>query len=396
MYHLPRMMSVDHRIYLDCHATTPVDPRVAKVIMRYMTEEFGNANSSDHVFGDAAEAAVNSAREQVARLVGSRSSQVVFTSGATESINLALTGFVARLRDLGVERPIRVALPPVEHRAVLRICEGLADRGEIELSFFPVDSRARIDLDDVRRICRKGQDLVCLMAANNEVGNLYPLAEAATIAVEAGAFFFTDATQAVGKVPVEFNEWHVDVLALSAHKLYGPKGVGALVLSERFPIQDPFAASSDGLLRGGTPNVSGAAGLGEAARLRSLEMVVDEERIGRLRDRLCNLLMSLVPDVVLNGDQINRLPGNLHVSIKGTPNHALIARVRERLALSTGAACSAGIEAPSHVLLAMGLPSDLTDCAIRFGLGKFTTEDDVMGAAELVRAQVSAVRDALV
>lgn len=381
-------------IYLDYHATTPVDPRVADVVLHYMTHAFGNASSVDHVFGDTAEQAVERARQHVAKLVGAEPESVIFTSGATESINLGIQGFCRSLRQQGTARPVRIGLMPVEHRAVLDTCEALAELGKAELHYFRVDGCARLDLGDVERKCRNlGLDLVCVMVANNEVGTLYPISEVAAIAHEHGACLLTDATQAAGKIELRFAEWNLDFLALSAHKMYGPKGVGALLIAPGMGVQPLlWGGGQERELRPGTSNVPAIAGFGEACRLQRLEMRDEHRRVERHRDRLQAFLADTIPELVVNGDVAHRLPGNLHVSISGVPNAAVVARIRETVALSTGSACSSGIEAPSHVLRAMRLRDDLVEGALRIGVGKFTTEAEIRAAGTLILEAVDEVR----
>lgn len=382
------------RIYLDYHATTPTDPRVAAVVLHHMTTAFGNASSVDHAFGDEAQEAVDSARRHVANLVGSSRRSVVFTSGATESLNLAIQG-LARAQSPAAG-PLRVALPRTEHKAVLDTCTTLARAGWVELTWLDVDQVGHVRLKQVEAACRGGVSVLCLMAANNEIGTLAPMAEIGSIAAAHGTTVVCDATQAAGKIPLERDAWHLTYLALSAHKFYGPKGVGALILPPDTMIEPLLhGGGHERGLRSGTLNVPGIAGLGEAARLRLVEMEEDERRIARLRDRLQEHLLSGLPELVVNGDVQNRLAGNLHVSIPDVPNTAVIARVREDLAISTGAACSSGAIAPSHVLQAIGLTENLVDGALRFGLGKFTTEEDVDTAAELVIREATAARAVL-
>lgn len=384
------------RIYLDYQASTPVDPRVATLVYHFMVEGFGNASSREHVFGDEAAAAVEAACVRIANLIGARPERVTFTSGATESINLGLRGLVGAARARGVKRPLRVGRMPVEHIAVLGTCEALAASGEIELVDFAVDQHARLDLDDLEKKCRAGLDVVCVMAANNEVGTIYPIKDAAAVAHAHGALFFTDATQAVGKEAIAFDDWGIDLLAFSGHKLYGPKGVGALVTSAEVTLRPVIHGGSQQKgIRPGTLNVPGIAGLGEACRFRELEMEEDERRIRNQRNRLEAELQRSIPDIAVNGDLDNRLAGNLHVSLGGVPGRAVVAQLRDRVALSTGAACSSGIESPSHVLRAMELPSSRQEGAVRLGLGKFTTDADLEQVADLIASAVDRVRKLL-
>lgn len=386
----------EHPIYLDYHATTPTDPRVAEVVLRHMTDVFGNASSTDHAFGDAAAEAVETAGQQIATLIGAEARDIVFTSGATESVNLAIQGFARAGRRAGGTGLCRIGLMPVEHRAVLDTCEALAEQGEAELHLLQVDDRARLDLADLEAKCRAGLDLVCVMAANNEVGTLYPIREATAIAHDYGAVFLTDATQAVGKTSIEFSAWGIDLLAFSAHKIYGPKGVGALAVAAGLELEPIlYGGGHQRRLRSGTLNVPGITGFGETCRLRALEMEEDEPRIGRQRDRLRLRLAGAIPELVVNGDVEQRLAGNLHLSIPGIPNGAVISRLRRIVALSTGSACSSGIEAPSHVLQAMHLPADRVDSALRIGIGKFTTDEEIERVADLITGAVAEVRPLL-
>ena len=377
-------------IYLDNHATTPTDLRVADIALHHMLEGFGNASSVDHVFGDAAQRAIEVAGERVAELIGASDSRVVFTSGATEAINLAIQGLVRLTSDSS--GPVRIVVSAVEHPAVLHTCEALTNQGLASVYVLDVDEHARIDVQELSHRCRNGVDLVCIMAANNEVGTIYQIAEIASVAHEHGALFLTDATQLAGLGAIRFTEWGLDMLALSGHKIYGPKGTGALVLTREVRLAPIIygGAHQDGY-RAGTVNVPGVAALGEACRLRLAEGIKDARRIKKQRDRLQLLLQDALPTLSVSGDQSNRLPGNLHVSIPGIPNQAVIARIRKHLAVSTGAACSSGIEAPSHVLRAMRLDDAELAGALRIGVGKFNTDNEIERAARLLIDAVSEV-----
>jgi len=410
-------------IYLDYHATTPVDRRVADRIYHYMTEEFGNASSTDHEWGDRAEAAIKQAAQQVADLIGASPREIVWTSGATESINLAIQGSLlsplslfggggggggklfgrgaggeGKLfgRGAGGEGKHRIALMPLEHKAVLDTCRALEKRGWAELVYLQVDSKGRLDLNHLERVCAEGLSLLCVMAANNEIGNIYPIQKIGQIAQHYGIPFLCDGSQAVGKIPIQFEAWGITYLAISAHKLYGPKGVGALVVRRGYHLEPLiFGGGHQRGMRSGTLNVPGIVGLGEACRLRSLEMEEDEREIAKKRDRLQTLLVRHILEMVINGDLESRLAGNLHLSIPHVPNSAVIARVRSQLAISTGSACSSGVEAPSHVLQAIGLPPSLVDGAIRIGLGKFTTNDEIDRAVDILSRTVYQIYDLL-
>lgn len=386
---------MEHPIYLDYHATTPIDQRVAKVVYDSAMNVPGNP-SSEHFMGDEADAVVQRARGEVAALVECSTNAVVFTSGATESVNLAIRGFARRhARTTRGERLV-LALTTVEHSAVSQVCQSLVEDGAAEVVEVPVDSRGRLDLERFAVACARGAHLACVMAANNEVGTVYPLQKVASIARSHGTRLLTDATQAVGRVPIEFDNWGIDLLALSGHKLYGPKGVGALVLSSPRCIDPVFAGGGqEGGLRPGTLNVPGIAGLGEACRLRRAEMDIDERVIRRRRDQLENLLVESLPNLMINGDRDHRLAGNLHVSIPGIPSSAVVARLRGRVAISTGSACSSGADGPSHVLRAVGLSDEAANGALRICVGKFTTDDDIQVGARLIAECVGLVAAAV-
>jgi len=378
-------------IYLDYHSTTPVDLRVANQMLHFMTTAFGNASSIDHCYGDEAEAAVLKAAIHLAEIVGASHKEVIFTSGATESINLAIQGSVFSTTSY----KHRIAVLPVEHKAVLDTCHAIAKKGLAEIINLRVDSMGRLDIEHIEQVCASGLSLLCVMAANNEIGNIYPIKEVGNIARKYDIPFLCDASQAVGKISLKFEEWGITHLAVSAHKLYGPKGSGALIISKKHDLKPIiFGGGHQRGIRSGTLNVPGIVGLGEACRLRQLEMEEDDSAIAAKRDRLQRLLLNEIPGLVINGDVTSRLSGNLHISIPDTPNSAVIARVRSRLAISTGAACSSGIETPSHVLQALRLPSKVIEGALRIGIGKFTTEQEIELAAEILSTAVSLTRKA--
>lgn len=379
-------------IYLDYHATTPVDRRVADRVYHYMTEEFGNASSTDHEWGDRAEAAVKQAAKHVANLIGASPREIIWTSGATESINLAIQGSLPA----NPEKPYRIALLPLEHKAVLDTCQALERRGWAELTYLQVDAKGRLNLNHLEQVCAGGLSLLCVMAANNEIGNIYPLQAIGQIAQCYGIPFLCDGSQAVGKIPIQFEEWGITYLAVSAHKLYAPKGIGALVIRRGYHLEPlTFGGGHQKGMRSGTLNVPDIVGLGEACRLRALEMEEDERAIATKRDRLQSLLLERILGLVVNGDAEDRLAGNLHVSIPGIPNSAVIARIRPQLAISTGSACSSGVETPSHVLQALDLTEDLVEGALRIGLGKFTTDDEIDQVAEILFLAIRQIRDLL-
>ncbi len=384
-----RATTLPKPIYLDYHATTPTDPRVASLMLHYLTEEFGNASSTDHEWGDRAEAAIKQAAKQVTDLIGASPREILWTSGATESINLAIQGSLAP----NPTKPNRIALMPIEHKAVLDTCRALEKRGWAELVYLRVDSRGRLDLEHLEQVCARGVSLLCVMAANNEIGNIYPIQKIGQIAQHYGIPFLCDGSQAVGKIPIQFEAWGITYLAISAHKFYGPKGVGALVVRKGYNLEPLiFGGGHQRGMRSGTLNVPGIAGLGEACQLRLLEMAQDEMEIAVKRDCLQALLQENIPDLVVNGDVNNRLAGSLHISIPNVPNKAIIARIRHQLAISTGSACSSGVEAPSHVLKAIEMDESLIMGALRISLGKFVSDDDVKLANQIISGAVSEIK----
>jgi cysteine desulfurase len=387
------MLSKTAPIYLDYHSTTPVDPRVAEQVLYSMTAVFGNASSVDHTYGDEAKKAISQAASYIAKLVGASPREVIFTSGATESINLAIQGIYAGKNGNTKQR---IAVASVEHKAVLDTSYALAKKGLAEIVSLDVDRKGRLDLEQIEQVCASRVSLLCVMAANNEIGNIYPVKEVGHIAQKYQIPFLCDASQAVGKIPVKFDEWGITYLAISAHKLYGPKGSGALIVKKGHRLEPMlFGGGHQNGMRSGTLNVPGIVGLGEACRLRLLEMEEDEISIAHLRNRLENLLLSKISGLVINGDVDCRLASNLHISVPDVPNSAIIGRVHSRLAISTGAACSSGVEAPSHVLQAMGLPESVIEGALRIGVGKFTTALEIQRAAEIITAAVSQARQAM-
>ena len=383
------MIPSNNPIYLDYYATTPVDLRVADRVYQAMTLEFGNASSIDHEYGDRAEAAVNQAAKHLANLVGASPREIIWTSGATESINLAIQGSLPP----NPVKPYRIALLLLEHKAVLDTCQIYEQRGWAELIYLEVDSQGRPNLDRIEQVCVQGLSLLCVMAANNEIGNIYPIDKIGQIAQKYQVPLLCDASQVVGKIEIDFSNWGITFLAISGHKLYAPKGIGALVVRKGTRLQPQiFGGGHQRGLRSGTLNVPGIVGLGEACRLTQAEMAEDQTAITARRDRLQSLLSNAIPNLVINGDLEHRLAGNLHISIPGVPNSAVIARIRHQLAISTGSACSSGVEAPSHVLRALQLPEDLVTGALRIGIGKFTTDDEIDRAAEILIRNIKAIQ----
>lgn len=376
-------------IYLDYQATTPVDPRVVESVVSAMTDGFGNASSTNHIWGERAANTVNQAAREIAALVGGRPADVCFTSGATEALNLAIRG---HLTTLPPDRRL-IAVSPTEHLAALETCEQLAREGLARLRYLRVDGDGVVDLSDLESACDLGAAIVVVMAANNEIGTIAPIAEVADICERYGALYICDGTQAAGKMRIDVVEMGIPLFAFSAHKLYGPQGVGALIVRRGTPLAPMLTGGGQQRgLRPGTFNLPGIAGFGEACRLRRLEMEADELAIGRLRDDFERRVLEALPEAHVNGAIGRRVAGNSHLSVPGVPNDAVIAHLRDRIAISTGAACSSGVEAPSHVLRAIGLSDDAMSGAFRFGFGKPTTMADVEQAADVFLQAVSAVK----
>lgn len=382
-------------VYLDFHATTPVDPRVLEAMIPYFTEQFGNPASRQHAYGWESQKAVDTARSQVAALIGASSSEIVFTSGASESNNLAIKGAVHARRDRGDH----IITAATEHKSVLDSCSCLEREG-CRVTRLGVDARGFIDLDELRRSITDRTVLISIMAANNEIGALQPLAEIGAIAQNRGVLFHTDAAQAAGKIPIDVSSAGIDLLSLTGHKYYGPKGAGALYVRRRKPrleltCQIDGGGHENGL-RSGTLNVPGLVGLGRAAELCRTEMPQESARLSAMRDRLFAGLQRNLDGVRLNGPATDRrLPHNLHVSFDDVEGEALLMALGD-LAVSTGSACSSGSQAPSHVLQAIGAVGDRAGASIRFGLGRPTTDEHIDFAIDRVTTVVRALRTARV
>ncbi len=370
-------------IYMDHHATTPVDPRVLSVAVRMMVEDFGNANGVENTHGEQAAHAVSQTKALIAKVVSAECDDVHFTSGSTEAIQLAIAHAIAVHPG-----PLRVAMSRVEHKAVIDTVLQAERMGLVQKSWISVDDKARLDWTSLERVLSQGTDLVCVMAANNEVGTIYPVQQIAKASHEHGAAVLVDATQAVGRTVVGDGDDILDYVALSGHKIYGPKGVGALI-APRFDRSLVYGLQG---AHNPTPNVAGIVAMGRACEIMELEGRSESARLERLRDRLQERLLALVPDLVINGDVDNRLPHNLHFCAPGAPNDMVLGRLRGKLSASTGSACNAGAQEPSHVLRAMGLPEALLDNCMRIGLGRSTTADDVEIAATLIAGAVHDVR----
>ena len=396
---------VSHAIYMDNNATTPVDPRVLDAMLPYFGDVYGNAASRSHGFGWEAEKAVETGRAQVARLIGARAKDIIFTSGATESDNLAVRGVVEFYRDKGNH----VITQVTEHKAILDTCRALERKGLATVTYLPVDQYGRVDPEDVRKAITDKTVLVTIMYANNEIGTVQPLAEIGKITREQGVLFHTDAVQGVGSLPVDVETMHIDLLSLTAHKIYGPKGIGALYVRSKGP-RVRLAPIIDGGghergMRSGTLNVPGIVGLGKAAELVRDGMADEAQRELRLRERLREGLFAQLDEIYLNGDPTHRLPGNLNVSfafvegesllmgLNGSVHPIAAAASLPPIAVSSGSACTSATLEPSYILKALGVGDDLAHTSIRFGIGRFNTDEEVDYVVDRVVSEVRRLRD---
>jgi cysteine desulfurase len=378
-------------IYMDNHATTRVDPRVLDAMMPWLTENYGNAASRSHGFGWAAEQAVETARAQVAKLIGATAREIVFTSGATESNNLAITGAVEAQG--GRQSVITQA---TEHKAVLDTCAWLEKKG-CRVTILPVDVDGRVRIEDLRRAMDEENPLlVTILAANNEIGTLQPVDEIGALCHERGVLFHTDAAQAVGKIPIDVNRSHIDLLSISGHKIYGPKGIGALYVRRNGPrvklTEQMHGGGHERGMRSGTLNVPGIVGLGAACEIAGTEMEGESTRLASLRDRLQSKLLAGLDRVRVNGAEMHRLPGNLNVTFEGVDSETLMMGMKD-VALSSGSACTSAKIEPSHVLRALGLGEEAAHSSIRFGLGRFNTEEEVDYVADRLIDVVKKLRE---
>jgi cysteine desulfurase len=384
-------MAVKLPIYMDNQATTAVDPRVLEAMLPYFSEKFGNAASRNHEFGWKAEEAVENARAQIARLIRANPREIVFTSGATESDNLAIKGVAEAYREKGNH----VLTQATEHKAVLDACKRLEKSG-YDVTYLPVAPDGLIDLDDLRRALTPKTILISIMQANNEIGVIQPVAEIGKIAKEKKILFHVDAVQAVGKIPVDVQKDGIDLLSISAHKIYGPKGVGALYVRRKDPRVELSAIIDGGGhergMRSGTLNVPGIVGLGKACEICQKEMPEESERLRRLRDNLKDMIVGRLDGTAVNGSMSHRLPNNLNLSFSGVEGDALLMGIND-VAVSSGSACTSAMIEPSYVLRALGVSDDLSHSSIRFGLGRFNTEEEVNYVADRVVETVKRLRD---
>nr|WP_276072245.1 IscS subfamily cysteine desulfurase [Polyangium jinanense] len=385
-------MSIQIPIYMDYHATTPVDPRVVEAMLPYFNARFGNAASRSHVFGWTAEEAVSRSREILAKLVGaSNPKEIIFTSGATESNNLAIKG----VAELYKEKGNHIITTVIEHKAVLDTCKRLEKQG-YEVTYLPVGKDGLVSPDDVAKAITDKTILVSVMLANNEVGTVQPIAEIGKITRSRGVLFHSDAVQGVGKVPFDVEAMNVDLASVTAHKMYGPKGVGALYVRRSKP-RVRLVAQMDGGgheygMRSGTLNVPGIVGFARAAEIMLEEGRAESARILAQREKLRRRITSELDEVIVNGSLEHRLPGNLNVSFAFVEGEALIMAIKD-VAVSSGSACTSASLEPSYVLHAMGIGDDLAHSSIRFGLGRFTTEEEVDYVADLVIRKVNKLRE---
>lgn len=365
-----------HPVYMDHHATTPVDPRVLEAMLPYFSQVFGNAASVDHEYGAEAARAVENARQQIAQLINAQPDEIIFTSGATESDNLAILGVADQYADRGKH----IITCVTEHKAVLDTCHYL-ERKDWQVTCLPVDRQGLVDPDDVRQAITPHTVLISIMMANNEIGVLAPIAEIGQIARDHEVFLHTDAAQAVGHIPVDVEAMNIDLLSVSAHKIYGPKGIGALYVRKRRPrvrvAEQMHGGGHERGMRSGTLNVPGIVGLGKALEIAGQEMEAEGQRLRELRDRLWAELQAELDDVQLNGHPTQRLPHNLSIAIPGIENRSLLVQLKHDVALSTVSACTTAKVEPSHVILALGYGEERAHCSIRLGLGRENTEHDV-------------------
>jgi cysteine desulfurase len=378
-------------IYMDYHATTPMDPRVFEAMKPYFMETFGNAASRNHSFGWQAEEAVEKSRKQIADLIGSTTKEIVFTSGATESNNLALKG----IAEMYAEKGNHIITAATEHKAILDTCKRLEKHG-IRVTYLPVQANGLIDLDMLKDAITDKTILISIMYANNEIGVIQPMAEIGKIAKAKGVLVHSDATQAVGKVPVNVIKDNIDLMSMSGHKIYGPKGVGALYVRRKSP-RVQITAQMDGGghergMRSGTLNVPGIVGLGEACAICNADMPAESKRMAFLRDKLRGKLESELDEVYINGTMEHRLPNNLNISFAYVEGESLLMGIND-IAVSSGSACTSATLEPSYVLKALGAGDDLAHSSIRFGLGRFNTEEEVDYVAAKVIDVVKKLRE---
>ncbi|MDF1660375.1 MAG: IscS subfamily cysteine desulfurase [Planctomycetota bacterium] len=379
-------------IYLDNHATTPMDPRVFEAMTPYFLGSFGNAASRNHAFGWVAEKAVETAREQIAALIGANSKEIVFTSGATESDNIAIKGVI----EMYAEKGNHIITAKTEHKAVLDTCKYLERLGKAEVTYLDPDTDGRISVESIQAAITDKTVLIAVMAANNEIGTIAPLKEIGALAKEKGIFFFTDAAQAVGRIPLDVNELGIDIMAISGHKIYGPKGIGALYVRRRRPrvrlTPVIHGGGHERGMRSGTLPVPLCVGLGKACEIAGAEMEEENKRIIALREKLHQGILEKLDYVSLNGHPEHRLPNNLNISFAYVEGEGLMMAMKD-LAVSSGSACTSASLEPSYVLKALGVGDELAHSSIRYGLGRFTTEEEIDFAITQSVEAVSKLRE---
>ncbi len=379
-------------VYMDNHATTRVDSRVLDAMLPYFTEKFGNAASRNHSFGWEAEEAVDRSRNQIAALIGAKSKEIIFTSGATESDNLAIKGVVEFYKDKGNH----IITCVTEHKAVLDSCRALERAGKATVTYLPVDKYGMVDPDAVRRAITDKTVLITIMWANNEIGTIHPIAEIGKIAKEKGIVFHCDAVQAIGKVPVDVEKAGVDLASITAHKIYGPKGIGAIYVRSKGP-RVRLTPQMDGGghergMRSGTLNVPGIVGLGAACEISGKEMPDEAQRLIQLRSQLQAGLFERLDEIYVNGHPTERLPGNLNVSFAYVEGESLLMGIND-IAVSSGSACTSATLEPSYVIRALGIDDELAHSSIRFGLGRFNTLEEVDYVTDRVSREVKRLRE---
>jgi cysteine desulfurase len=379
-------------IFLDNHSTTAVDPRVLEAMLPYFTEKFGNAASRNHVFGWEAEEGVEQARKQIAKLINADPKEIVFTSGATESDNLALKGVLEMYREKGTH----IITSSTEHRAVLDTAKALEAKGLATVTYLPVDKYGMVNPDDVRNAITDKTILISIMLANNEIGTINPVAEIGKIAKAKGVLFHCDATQGVGKIPVDVQAMGIDLMSFSAHKIYGPKGVGALYVRKKSPrvrlVPQMDGGGHERGMRSGTLPVPLIVGFGKACELCGAEMATEAPRIAAMRDRLQTSIMNAVEETYLNGHPTERLPGNLNISFAYVEGESLLMGMKD-IALSSGSACTSATLEPSYVLRALGVGTELAHSSIRFGIGRFNTDEEIDYTIKKVIEVVTRLRE---
>ena len=382
-------MTNNQLIYMDYQATTPMDPRVLDAMMPYFTEKFGNAHSSSHTFGWEAEAATEESREQVASLINASPKEIIFTSGATESNNLAIKGAANFYKD----KKNHIITVATEHKCVLESCRQL-EQNNFDITYLPVQKNGIIDLDQLEGAIKKNTALVSVMMVNNEIGVIQPIKQIGAICRKHGIFFHTDAAQAFGKIPIDVEQMNIDLMSISGHKIYGPKGIGVLYVRRKPRVRLSPIISGGGQERGmrsGTLPVPFIVGLGKAAEIAQAEMEKDRSHITRLHSLFMDELFKNIPDIYLNGDKEQRIHGNINLSFAYIEGESMLMALKN-LAVSSGSACTSASLEPSYVLKAIGVTEDLAHTSIRFGIGRFTKESEIKIAIDLIKASVTKLK----